>query len=78
MDHLDVICFSCKRRHPDGACPLATRRRQPVVDLLEATMLDPIDEIYAAAERRGYMEGAEAVEIIRQMRADLGRERGIA
>lgn len=78
MDHLDVLCFSCKRRHPDGACPLATRRRQPVVDLLESTMIDPIDEIHAAAERRGYMDDAGIVELVRIARADLARRQGVA
>lgn len=75
MDHLDAICFSCKRRHPDGNCPLASRRRQPVVDLLEATMIDPIDEIYAEVDRTGYFTGQQAVAVARRIREDLARSR---
>jgi len=71
MNSRETICIRCRGNHARGACG----RPQAVVQLLEETELDPIDEIFAAAERRGYMKGADAVWIVQQVRAQLERER---
>jgi hypothetical protein len=68
-----TVCMGCRGEHAGKFCPAVRYRGQPVVQLLEEA--DPLDEIYAAAERRGFMDDRGMAALIEWGKADLERRR---